>query len=235
MVYTCFLCKWRSDKEPRRSFHQFPVKTNERQHWLDIMGQSNAVIGNRASICMVHFEDNCFRYGLIYGRKYLKAGSCPSLHLVRKEEKENTSAVSSMDVSYSEPSMNTIQQNYTNKTAAKSELSTVSVQQNYTNKTATKRIGELSESEIPKKKMSLETLPQSFDVLIKLQYLENKVKEQKKTISLLKRQICRLKKGRLTMKAHLQKLIKQHELQSKEIKLLKAKLQNHTISKKKKS
>ncbi|XP_008548282.2 uncharacterized protein LOC103571775 isoform X1 [Microplitis demolitor] len=82
MVFTCFVCKWRGDREPRRSFHKFPADINERQKWLDIIG-SNKSVGKRTSLCSIHFENNCFRYGSVVGRKILNTGSLPSLYLTK--------------------------------------------------------------------------------------------------------------------------------------------------------
>ncbi|XP_044757122.1 THAP domain-containing protein 1-like [Coccinella septempunctata] len=81
MVRSCFLCKWRNDKLPRRSLHRFPLNKNFRQKWLDILGKSNVSIGKHTSLCSIHFEEDCFRYGLICGTKILKDGSLPTLYL----------------------------------------------------------------------------------------------------------------------------------------------------------
>ncbi|XP_030033898.2 uncharacterized protein LOC115450068 isoform X3 [Manduca sexta] len=88
MVYTCFLCKWRGDKFPRRSYHKFPSNAEMRQKWLDIMGKSNVSIGVRTSLCSIHFDEDCFRYGLVNGRRILKDGSIPTLHLTNDKQEQ---------------------------------------------------------------------------------------------------------------------------------------------------
>ncbi|XP_018365043.1 PREDICTED: THAP domain-containing protein 1-like [Trachymyrmex cornetzi] len=79
MVYTCWVCKWRGDKEPKRSFHKFPSCENERKKWKHILG-INVVLGARTTICSLHFTEDCFHYG-VHGRRLLKEGSFPSLYL----------------------------------------------------------------------------------------------------------------------------------------------------------
>ncbi|XP_050672007.1 glutamic acid-rich protein-like isoform X4 [Leptidea sinapis] len=103
MVNRCFLCKWRTDKYPQRSFHKFPSNNELRQKWLDILGKSNVDIGRRTSLCNLHFEDDCFRIGLVYGRRVLKKGSLPTLHLIKSE----TSNPNSLELQH--PITNTVQ------------------------------------------------------------------------------------------------------------------------------
>lgn len=43
--------------------------------------RENAVLGARATICSLHFEKNCFRYGTVTARTLLKEDSLPSLYL----------------------------------------------------------------------------------------------------------------------------------------------------------
>ncbi|CAH1642038.1 unnamed protein product [Spodoptera littoralis] len=86
MVQYCFICKWRADKEPRRSFHKFPSKESEKQKWLSIIGKSGVNIGKRTSVCSIHFEKCCFRYGLVNNREILKPDCVPSLHLTKAIE-----------------------------------------------------------------------------------------------------------------------------------------------------
>ncbi|CAH0728571.1 unnamed protein product, partial [Brenthis ino] len=90
MVYTCFLCKWRSDKHPQRSYHKFPSNNELKQKWLDILGKSNVSVGTRTTLCCLHFKEDCFRYGLVYGRKVLKDGSLPTLYLTKGDKKGPT-------------------------------------------------------------------------------------------------------------------------------------------------
>lgn len=80
------------------------------------------------------------------------------------------------------------------------------------------RIGDLTESNIPKKRVCLENPSQSSDV--KLQYLKNELQKNKKIILSLKRQVRQHKNNKLKMKNRLQQLHKQFKLQSKKIKLL---------------
>lgn len=84
MVCMCLVCKYRGDQIPRRSFHRVPPNEEQRKKWLEILGKSNDGVGSRAIICSRHFEESCFRYGLIYGRRLLKEGSLPSLYLERE-------------------------------------------------------------------------------------------------------------------------------------------------------
>lgn len=35
----------------------------------------------RSTVCSIHFTEDCFRYGLVYGMRRLKEGSIPSLFL----------------------------------------------------------------------------------------------------------------------------------------------------------
>ncbi|XP_045782988.1 uncharacterized protein LOC123879365 [Maniola jurtina] len=86
MVQTCYICKWRADKLPRRSFHKFPYDEAEKQKWLDIIGKSNVSLGKRTSICSIHFDKTCFRYGLVNGRELLRQGSLPTIQLTRPPE-----------------------------------------------------------------------------------------------------------------------------------------------------
>ncbi|XP_039762563.1 uncharacterized protein LOC120635611 isoform X2 [Pararge aegeria] len=86
MVQTCYICKWRADREPRRSFHKFPFVEAEKQKWLDVIGKSNVSLGKRTSVCSIHFERSCFRYGLVNGRELLRQGSVPTLQLTRPPE-----------------------------------------------------------------------------------------------------------------------------------------------------
>ncbi|XP_023940797.1 THAP domain-containing protein 1 [Bicyclus anynana] len=86
MVQTCYICKWRADKEPRRSFHKFPYDEAEKQKWLDIIGKSHVSLGKRTSVCSIHFDTSCFRYGLVNGRELLRQGSVPTLQLTRPPE-----------------------------------------------------------------------------------------------------------------------------------------------------
>ncbi|XP_046417558.1 THAP domain-containing protein 5 [Neodiprion fabricii] len=81
MVYTCFVCKRRGDRGPRRSFHKFPSNKVQRQQWLDNIGKSDMVVGSRTTICSLHFENSCFRYGLVRGKRLLKECSLPTLYL----------------------------------------------------------------------------------------------------------------------------------------------------------
>ncbi|XP_044747566.1 THAP domain-containing protein 2-like isoform X2 [Coccinella septempunctata] len=101
MVNTCFSCKWRNGKFPRRSFHskcnRFPLKQELRQKWLDILGKSNISIGKHTTLCSIHFEEDCFRYGLIYGTRILKDGSLPTRHLT-KIKTENQVLDSSQEI-----------------------------------------------------------------------------------------------------------------------------------------
>lgn len=39
------------------------------------------MLGARATICSLHFEQRCFRYGAVNGKALLKEGSVLSLHL----------------------------------------------------------------------------------------------------------------------------------------------------------
>ncbi|XP_034838741.1 THAP domain-containing protein 1-like [Maniola hyperantus] len=86
MVQTCYICKWRADKLPRRSFHKFPYDEAEKQKWLDIIGKGDVSLGKRTSICSIHFDQTCFRYGLVNGRELLRQGSLPTIQLSRPPE-----------------------------------------------------------------------------------------------------------------------------------------------------
>lgn len=57
---------------------------------MDILGKSNVSIGTRTTLCCLHFEEDCFRYGLVYGRKVLKDGSLPTLYLTKGDRKGQT-------------------------------------------------------------------------------------------------------------------------------------------------
>ncbi|XP_024935889.1 THAP domain-containing protein 2 isoform X2 [Cephus cinctus] len=86
MVYTCFICKKRSDKSQGLSFHRFPSNTTNRQQWLDILGKSKDVPGKGAAICSSHFDSKSFRYGLVNGKEFLKPGSKPTLNLRKQDQ-----------------------------------------------------------------------------------------------------------------------------------------------------
>ncbi|XP_077263079.1 uncharacterized protein LOC143897950 isoform X1 [Temnothorax americanus] len=80
MVFTCFICKKRSDKLQDLSFHRFPSNSIARQQWLDIIGKSEEVIGKATTICSRHFDTECFRYGLVNGKRFLKPGTKPTIN-----------------------------------------------------------------------------------------------------------------------------------------------------------
>ena len=45
-------------------------------------------------ICSLHFTPDCFRYSIVKGKRFLKEGSCPSINLENKQEKDcNTKTV----------------------------------------------------------------------------------------------------------------------------------------------
>ncbi|TGZ52068.1 THAP domain-containing protein 1 [Temnothorax longispinosus] len=81
MVFTCFICKKRSDKSQDLSFHRFPSNFIARQQWPDIIGKSEEVIGKATTICSRHFDTECLRYGLVNGRRFLKPGTKPTINL----------------------------------------------------------------------------------------------------------------------------------------------------------
>ncbi|RVE43644.1 hypothetical protein evm_011684 [Chilo suppressalis] len=101
MVYTCFVCKWRSDKSPRRSYHKFPSNEELKLKWLDILGKSNVSVGKRTALCSTHFEEHCFRYGLVNGTRILRDGSLPTLNLTtfytKKKAKYSTNEIKSSE------------------------------------------------------------------------------------------------------------------------------------------
>ncbi|TGZ45601.1 THAP domain-containing protein 9 [Temnothorax longispinosus] len=80
-MFTCFICKKRSDKSQDLSFHRFPSNSIARQQWLDIIEKSEEVIGKATTICSRHFDTECFCYGLIDGRRFLKPGTKPTINL----------------------------------------------------------------------------------------------------------------------------------------------------------
>ncbi|CAH2236852.1 jg20416 [Pararge aegeria aegeria] len=67
----------------RAKLFRFPFVEAEKQKWLDVIGKSNVSLGKRTSVCSIHFERSCFRYGLVNGRELLRQGSVPTLQLTR--------------------------------------------------------------------------------------------------------------------------------------------------------
>ncbi|XP_041982402.1 uncharacterized protein LOC121735606 [Aricia agestis] len=78
----CFGCGWRGYEEPRRSYHRFPTDANLQQQWLDAIGKTGPV-NRRTALCNIHFEESCFRYGLVRGHRILRMGSVPTLQTGR--------------------------------------------------------------------------------------------------------------------------------------------------------
>ncbi|XP_025829960.1 THAP domain-containing protein 1-like isoform X2 [Agrilus planipennis] len=114
MVQYCFICKWKANKEPRRSFHKFPSGESDKKKWLNIIGKDDVNVGKRASVCSIHFKKSCFRYGLVNNREMLKPKSVPSLYLVKTTEivKDDLPCTESslqdcIDVDYNDVAANT--------------------------------------------------------------------------------------------------------------------------------
>ncbi|XP_018373118.1 PREDICTED: THAP domain-containing protein 1-like [Trachymyrmex cornetzi] len=169
-VYTCWVCKWRGDKEPKRSFHNFPSCENERKKWKHILG-INIVLGARTTICSLHFTEDCFHYG-VHGRRLLKEGSFPSLYLPT-------------------PAVAFVLEERTGPLTNESECSTKNI--------AIKRSSEVIEDGIPNKQICLKnevlersTTEESAESNLSLQYLQNKMIFKNKEISSLKRKNWRL-------------------------------------------
>lgn len=76
----CYVCNRKASKLSNLSFHRFPNDEESKQKWLDIIGKSES-ISKRSTVCSLHFTEDCFRYGLVYGMRRLKEGSNPSIYL----------------------------------------------------------------------------------------------------------------------------------------------------------
>ncbi|XP_018371877.1 PREDICTED: THAP domain-containing protein 2-like [Trachymyrmex cornetzi] len=193
MVYTCWVCKWRGDKEPKRSFHRFPSNENQRKKWEHILGINNVVLGARTTICSLHFTENCFHYS-VDGKRLIKEGSFPSLHLL-------TPAVVLVQEERTEPLTNEL------------ECSTKNI--------AIKRSDEVIEDGIPNKQICLKnrllersTTYESINSNLPLQYLKKKMIFKNKEILSLKRKNWRLSLSKSKLKSCLK------EVQSKNAKLI---------------
>ena len=57
-----------------------------REKWLEIIGKNDLPPGKRTTVCSLHFTEDCFRYGLVYGMRRIKEDAIPSLYLQETEE-----------------------------------------------------------------------------------------------------------------------------------------------------
>ncbi|KYQ50076.1 THAP domain-containing protein 1 [Trachymyrmex zeteki] len=183
MVYTCWVCKWRGDKEPKRSFHRFPSDENQRKKWEHILGINDVVLGVRTTICSLHFTEDCFHYG-VDGRTLLKEDSFPSLHL-------STPAV--------------VSQERTESLTNASECIIKNI--------AIKRSDKVIEDRIPNKQICLENGPsersatyESIESNLPLQYLKRQLIAKNKKISSLKRQNRRLSLSNSKLKSRIKQM-----------------------------
>ncbi|CAH0399626.1 unnamed protein product [Chilo suppressalis] len=75
----------------------FPSNEELKLKWLDILGKSNVSVGKRTALCSTHFEEHCFRYGLVNGTRILRDGSLPTLNLTtyytKKKAKYSTNEI----------------------------------------------------------------------------------------------------------------------------------------------
>jgi len=71
------------------SFHEFPADIPRRKLWLQVIGREDWKPGDKAKVCSMHFQLDCYRETAL-AKKLLKNTAVPSLNLVLEDLPKST-------------------------------------------------------------------------------------------------------------------------------------------------